>query len=273
MGVMNMSSGTSTYCIRITLGITFLLLASSSLLGIQWNSPLTISTMTSSSASASLVDTGIYDLLIITPEDFSRLLQPLIAHKNAMGISTKCVTLDEVYDRMFWDGRDNPEKIKYFIKTAYDQWGISYVLLVGDYKTIPVRYVYNADIEGYAEPCFISELYYADLYDAIGEFSTWDSNENGVYGEWLGDRAGDKNIDLYPDVSIGRLACKNAIEVKIMVNKIIEYETTAYDSAWFQTIVVVGGDTYPESLNPLWIGHEGEETNRRVLDNMSGFQL
>jgi len=45
---------------------------------------------------------------------------------------------------MYWYGRDNPEKIKYFIKTAVEQWGIKYVMLVGDYKKIPVRYVYNA---------------------------------------------------------------------------------------------------------------------------------
>jgi prepilin-type processing-associated H-X9-DG protein len=268
---MNMSKGASGYLKSIIVVIIFLCLASSSCLGMHWNVYPDKTTMTPSLFSVSLGGTSVYDLLIIAPDDFSRALKPLVDHKNAMGISTKFVTLDEVYDRMFWHGRDNPEKIKFFIKTAYDQWGISYVLLVGDFRRIPVRYVYNADIEGYPEPCFISELYYADLYDSAGEFSSWDSNENGVYGEWHGASAEDTDIDLSPDIYIGRLACTNVVEVKTMVNKIIEYETTAYGSSWFQRIVVVGGDTYPESLNPLWTGYEGEETNLRVLENMSDF--
>ena len=81
-----------------------------------------------------------YDLLIIAPEKFSAILQPLVNHKESVGISTKLVTLDEVYENMFWHGRDKQEKIKYFIKTAADEWGIKYVLLFGDFRQMPIRY-------------------------------------------------------------------------------------------------------------------------------------
>ncbi|RLF26332.1 MAG: hypothetical protein DRN01_04965, partial [Thermoplasmata archaeon] len=59
----------------------------------------------------------VYKLLIIAPKEYYNALQPLVNHKNNIGISTKLVALDEVYNRMYWYGRDNPEKIKYFIKT------------------------------------------------------------------------------------------------------------------------------------------------------------
>jgi hypothetical protein len=88
---------------------------------------------------------SIYDLLIIAPKQFVKALQPLIVHKNAMNVRTCLVTIDEVYQQMFWHGRDKPEKIKYFIKTAKEEWGITYVMLVGGFLEIPVRYVFNAD--------------------------------------------------------------------------------------------------------------------------------
>ena len=217
-------------------------------------------------------DCQTFDLLIITPAQFEKELEPLADHKNDVGVSTIIITLDEVYEETYWAGRDEPEKIKYFIKTAADEWGIQYVLLVGDFKQMPIRYVYNGDVNhGFHEPCFISELYYADIYDENGDFSSWDTDGDGIYGEWIDDEvseeAEDKNINLYPDVYVGRLACRNKFEVKIMVNKIIIYETSTFGEEWFNRIVVGAGDTYPK-IN----GNEGEENTMHVLENMSGFE-
>ena len=219
------------------------------------------------------ISPSVYDLLIIAPQKFVNELQPLITHKNNVGIRTHLATLNEVYHQMFWHGRDKAEKIKYFIKTAKEEWGITYVMLVGDFQTIPIRYVYNADNNtGWNEPCFISELYYADLYDKNHNFSSWDASNNGIYGEWYGHTAKDPDIDLYPDVFVGRLACINEAEVRVMVRKIITYETTAYGQGWFKRFVVVAGDTYPESLNPNWTGSEGEINTVDAIENMSGFE-
>jgi hypothetical protein len=216
---------------------------------------------------------SIYDLLIIAPKQFVKALQPLIVHKNAMNVRTCLVTIDEVYQQMFWHGRDKPEKIKYFIKTAKEEWGITYVMLVGGFLEIPVRYVFNADNNTFwNEPCFISELYYADLYDKNGDFSSWDASNNGIYGEWYGDVAKDPDIDLYPDVYVGRLACLNKAEVKTMVHKIITYETSTYGQEWFQRLVLVAGDTYPASENPNWTSYEGEVNTLNAIENMSGFE-
>jgi hypothetical protein len=77
-----------------------------------------------------------FDLLIITPAQFEKELEPLVDHKNDVGVSTIIITLDELYEETYWAGRDEPEKIKYFIKTAADEWGIQYVLLVGDFKSL-----------------------------------------------------------------------------------------------------------------------------------------
>ena len=214
-----------------------------------------------------------YDLLIITPKQFEISTQDLVDHKNQLGVKTKLVTLDQVYEEMFWHGRDEPEKIKYFIKNAVEEWNIKYVLLVGYFRLMPIRYVYNDEsFLGYPEPFFISELYYADIYDQNGNFSSWDYNNNGVFGEWKGENAQDRDIDLYPDVFVGRLACRNSIELKTMIDKIIKYETQTYDSDWFNKIVVIAGDTYPDGQYPFPTpDYEGEENAKTVLSYMPGF--
>jgi hypothetical protein len=218
-----------------------------------------------------------YDLLIITADDYINELDELVNHKENYGVKTKLVSLSRVFEEMFWNGRDQPEKIKYFIKEAYDFWNIKYVMFVGDFRKMPVRYVHNQDVlQGFYEPKFISDLYFADIYDEQGQFSSWDSDNDGVYGEWIDDGvsqgAEDKNINLYPDVYVGRLACRTKVEVKTMVDKIINYESTTSGSEWFNRIMVCAGDTYPESENPEWVGNEGERNTQRVLENMSGFE-
>ena len=206
-----------------------------------------------------------YDLLIISPIRFFRALKPLVQHKNSNNVSTLLVPLNKVYKEQKQLGRDNPEKIKLFIKDSIEKYGIKYVLLVGYFRIIPVRYVYNSDSELF----FISELYYADIYDQNGNYSSWDTNDNGIYGEWEGTEAQDKDIDLYPDVYVGRLACRNRLEVKIMVNKIITYETSTYGSDWFNHIVVCAGDTYPNGYYPFPTpDFEGEENAKIALSYM-----
>jgi len=215
---------------------------------------------------------SIYDLLILCPDAYHDLLIPLVEHKEEMGLSTKLVSLSTVYDEMFWQGRDNPEKIKFFIKHAYDYWGVHFVLLVGDFRSMPIRYVYNNEPSTYYEPRYISELYYADLYDDQGQFSDWNSNNNEFFGEWHGSSAQDQDIDLFPEVALGRLACMNTVEVKTMVRKIVHYETETFGQEWFDRFVVVAGDTYPPGEYPFNTDpFEGEENTLRAIDNMSGF--
>ena len=219
-----------------------------------------------------------YDMIILTPKYFSDDLQLLTEYKERYGIATKLVTLNDIYDGTYFEvqGRDKQEKIKFFIKSAIEEWDIQYVLLVGGKKGqlnswhLPVRYIC---IDDSYDSCHISDLYYADIYDSDGNFSSWDSDGDGLYGEWYyGEVAEDNGIDLYPDVYVGRLACRNRLEVMTMVRKIITYETMTYAKEWFKTIVVAAGDTLLECENANWTGYEGEETTQRVLENMSGFK-
>ena len=208
-----------------------------------------------------------YDLLIVAPDKWLNDLKPLVEEKEKHGIKTKLVSLSQC---LSMNGRDDAEKLKYYIKNEIEQDGIKYVLLVGGRKPgikeewyIPVRYVYVTWPEtGYIENRYISDLYYADIYDGDYNFSSWDSDGNGVFSEWRRMEPLQDKLDLYPDVYIGRLACRNKAELEIMINKIIDYEGSEIN----KKIVLVGGDTFePEGL-------EGEIVCDKSLEYLNGFE-
>lgn len=208
-----------------------------------------------------------YDLVIIAPSRFSNALQPLIDHKVAMGVSTLLKTTEEIYAE--YNGFDEAEEIKYFIKKALDTMGVSYVLLVGSIRNLPIRttWFFQRHHDHYWNETVLTDLYYADIYDADGKFSSWDTNENGMYGEVYINCPGVSDIcDFYPDVHVGRLPCDRVTEVRTVVNKIIRYETETAGESWFHNIILVGGDTFPD-----WNGNEGEIKNLLTAEIMSDF--
>jgi hypothetical protein len=223
-----------------------------------------------------------YDMVIIAPGEFTDALQPLVQHKQDNGISTQHATLTEIYNGAYFSaqGANKPEQVKYFIKDALDNWGIKYVMLVGGRNGglmqekwwCPVRYAHLDDQSNW-ETSYLSDLYFADIYKyEEGEevFATWDSNDNGIYAEWSGFKKDE--LDCYPDVFVGRLACRNSYEVEKMVEKIISYETTTAGSDWFKRFVGVAGDTFPAQSDP-YIDGEVTVTKSAGFVEDAGFDV
>jgi hypothetical protein len=209
----------------------------------------------------------IYDLVIIAPTEYSEALQPLVDHKNSYGIDTTIKTTESIFSE--YEGYDETEEIKYFIKDAIENWGVKYVLLVGSVDKLPIRttWIVMRWYNHYWNVSILTELYYADVYDEYGDFCSWDSDGDGKYGEVFINSPGDNDtVDLYPDVHIGRLACSNIEEVNIVVDKIIYYETNTFGQSWFNNILLLGGDTFPH-----WNGNEGEILNLMIEEIMSDF--
>jgi hypothetical protein len=199
-----------------------------------------------------------YDLVIITPQKFQNVWQKLANHKIDLGIDTLVKTVEDIYDE--YDGYDAPEDVKLFILDAYETMGAEYFLLGGGLKShinaddkdnrnegstdwyVPVRYTNIPEDNGHG---VISDLYYADIYKTGQQFEDWDSNDDHIYAAW--DFPGDPDdvLDLYPDVFVSRLPCRNKLEVRIIVNKIIKYESTGPgDKDWYSTMIGIAGKTF-----------------------------
>ena len=227
-----------------------------------------------------------YDLVIITPNVFIGELSTFVDHKNSIGISTVTKTVEEIYTQ--YSGYDNQEKIKYFIKDAIETLGVTYVLLIGGMKGqnyewyLPVRYTNNHAGKPY-ETGFISDLYYADIYKMENDevvFEDWDSNDNNIFAEFVSEyneTSGEYEIfekdilDCIPDVYLGRLPCREISELTIVIDKIIKYETNPLDPDWFNTFLLVAGDTYPNAEEPE--AYEAEIDTELSASYMDGFEI
>ncbi len=235
------------------------------------------------------------DLVIIAPKKFSKAIQPLVDHKNDHGVRTELKTVEDIFNE--YDGFDKPEEIKLFINDSVQTKGIKYVLLIGGLKRylndndrenanegtkdwhVPIRYSNLFEPEhgpnDTYDPGYVTDLYYADVYKIGGQFDDWDSNDDGIFAAWNKPGAGKDILDLYPDVYVSRLACRNRFEVKIMVEKIITYEESLADPSWFNKTIVIAGDGFQDQpdLNIIWNTNsldDGEYTIYAQSENDGG---
>ena len=203
-----------------------------------------------------------YDLLIISPDIFFSSLEKFVNHKISHGINTYIKDVAEIYNE--FSGRDEQEKIKYYIKYAIENFDISYVLLVGSLNHIPIRTTFVG--WHHSEMDIPTDLYYADIYDENGDFCTWDSNNNGIFGEYNWDDGKIDDVDLYADVYLGRIPCERNFDLNLVIRKIVDYENNCYGSNWFSRVLLLGGDTFPNHGNI-----EGEFVTDKIADEMDGF--
>ena len=195
-----------------------------------------------------------FDLLILCADGYENTLGKLVDHKEDMGLATKLIPLENIYSERYFDlpewCHDNQEQIKYFIYKAWETWNVSYILAVGGFRTFwgrdnpdvqfPIRY---SHLDDDAEPGYACDQYYSCFLNEAYEFDDWDSNDNGIFGE------NDDTYDPHPDIFFGRLACRNNIEVRTMIRKIITYETETYGSDWFNKILTITGDGFGDLDN------------------------
>ncbi len=192
-----------------------------------------------------------YEYVVITIPEFAGVFQKLADWKTDKGIRAKVVTTDFIKKNFRGDG---PGRIREFVKFAYKNWGTRWVLLGGDTEgqqgeIIPVRYarsgIKNTDIP--------SDLYYAALD------GNWNGNGNRIYGEF------NDNVDLTPEVFIGRASVDTAEEASNFVEKVLNYEKRPPKN-WVKKSVLCGAE-----LDEFTFAERGAEILAK--ESLKGFKL
>jgi len=187
-----------------------------------------------------------YALLIIAPQEFVEAVMPLAAHKNNIGIPTKILSLEQIYQT--YRGRDEAEKVKRCLALFQPNNGVRYAMLVGDGDRFPSRYIkwWNkiSDSDPQCSTLYVPvDLYYAALFKKDGSFDDWDGNHNGYFGEIPQDSSSDPinpdNVNVIPNLAVGRIPASTVPEVKVYVSKVINYERGTYGSSWAKTVLLV----------------------------------
>lgn len=163
--------------------------------------------------------------IIITKGEFIHYFEPLKIWKRKKGVNTEIFNLDSIIQN--FDGNSKPEKIRNFIKWAYTNLMTDYVLLggQGDYENnqeiLPRMDLFykSSGIQGipYDKDTIPSDMYYSNLD------GDWNFDGDNVFGEI------EDSVDLYADVYVGRAPCKDTNDVKVFVNKVINYEMNPPD--------------------------------------------
>lgn len=167
------------------------------------------SDLTFQSQTTNQIEGGVeWEYLIITHQDFDTTFKRLADWKKKKGIRYRIRTTQWIQSN--YSGDDLAEKIRNYIKTAYQDSGCVWVLLGGDTGVIPAR-IAHIEMQSITED-IPSDLYYADLD------GSWDDDGDYVYGEL------EDSLDLFPDVFVGRAPASTVEQAQTFINKVLTYE-------------------------------------------------
>jgi len=169
-----------------------------------------------------------HDYVIVTTTELLNAIasSDFVTWKASLGYKVRIVftTDTEITTQA---GGDLAEQIRNFLRTYYGPWGIEYVLLVGDYATVPMRYCYpdsTNHLNGAGNPAawpwagdVPTDYYYADL--SSPDTLSWDSDGDGFRGE-----CGQDSPDFLAEVYVGRIPTNNTTRITYTLNKMVSFE-------------------------------------------------
>lgn len=168
-----------------------------------------------------------YDMLIIAPAVFVAAFQPLKDYHDSTGVATQIHTLDQI-------GGNDPQTIRDYIRQEYLNRGIQYVLIGGDDDVIPAHDIYVVAWDRPDTP--VEYALPGDFYFSCLD-GTFNFDNDALWGEPTdGDGGGD--IDLFPDVHVGRFSGDSPQEITNLVSKTLAY--LASQSPYLQKVLLAG---------------------------------
>ncbi|MFH1679239.1 MAG: C25 family cysteine peptidase [Candidatus Eisenbacteria bacterium] len=190
-----------------------------------------------------------YDYVVITAEGLVGAItsSDFPAWKEALGHSVRIVLITDS-EIATQPGTDLTEQIRNFLRNYYATWGIEYVLLVGDYSTVPMpicypnpaNHVYNPNNPGLVAPGTPSDYYYADL--SYSDSASWDSDGDGYRGEYSED-----DPDFLAEVAVGRIPLNNTTRITYALDKLVDFEQDS--GPWKTSALLAGAILFFENQN------------------------
>lgn len=166
--------------------------------------------------------------LVLADPIYETMLEPLVAHRDNTTGCADYVSLDWIYAN--YTGWDTQEQIRNYLIDRFENHGLIYVLIVGDYG--PTTRISSLTLSGQNLDS-VTDLYYSDLD------GTWDANENHEYGEYS------DAVDYYSDIYVGRFSSEVDYRVEEMINRTLAYEQTPTAGDWNKTALLIGALLWP----------------------------
>ncbi|MEL6140913.1 MAG: type IX secretion system sortase PorU, partial [Bacteroidota bacterium] len=173
---------------------------------------------------------AVADMLIVTHPEFLQHAERLAEHRRTYsGLEVLLYTTEQVYEE-FSSGKEDPAAIRNFSRMLYERDpDFRFLLLVGD-GSFDHRDIYQLGTN------FIPAYEHQGIFTEINDFPADDFY--GIFG------TSNNGQPLDPDlnISIGRLPVRSADQARLVVDKIIRYDTDPLALGDWRTRMVFVGD-------------------------------
>jgi peptidase C25-like protein len=144
------------------------------------------------------------DYVVITRREFFDSLSPLVRLRQTQGFTVVLVDIADIYDE-FSFGEKTPYAVRDFLAYAKANWKKKprFVMLAADASHDPKNYLGLGDFD-----LVPSKLVDTDFMESPSDDWLSDFNEDGI-----------------AEIATGRLPARSVAELRVMVNKIIRYES------------------------------------------------
>lgn len=149
------------------------------------------------------------EYLIICLEAHADEYEVLKTWKTRKGVPAAIETFEDI--AAIYPGRDEPEQIRNCIEDYYLNQSTAWVVLTLSAPKARIRGCY-CEVGGTVDHEIPCDLYFADMD------GDWNSDGDADWGE-----TGD-DVDLYPDVYVGRLPANKGLQSSTIIDKILTYE-------------------------------------------------
>lgn len=195
------------------------------------------------------------DFLIITSKDLRWAFEDYAyTREKATSMSFKVVPVEDIYAA--YNEATNQLEIKRCIQDYITNNNTSYVLLGGDDTIVPPQY------------CVVDENRFPDLVPTDLFYACFDGtfNWNQDGDQYIGEKTGD-NVDLVPDVFLGRLPVRTANDVSGYKYKMERYLENSTSGTSYMENILSGGvrisrdgdierslnEQYEKVIQPNWL--------------------
>jgi hypothetical protein len=181
---------------------------------------------------------GTYDALVVANDAFADepALAAWVAHRSSQGHRLRVIRTSDVYDA-FRGGLHHYEAIHRLCQLAFANWGIEFVVLVGDGSEDPAHIVPTSGID-YVP----ARVRYFKVPSSSGGAALY---RNDLDDKYYAQVAGTAS-DFYPDLLLGRLPVGNRAELQAVLQKTELYDTpqSGDDSAWRKRVLMLSDDEW-----------------------------
>jgi len=202
--------------------------------------------------------TGVVDgapWVVIADSVHESTLQPLI-DLRAVTHGSAFVSTQWIYDN--YDGYDTQEQIRNYLVDAYQNQGLVYALIVGDFGE--TTRISSLNIGGNIMDS-VTDLYFSDLD------GSWDLDGDHQYGEYS------DGLDYYSDIYVGRFSSDVPALLANMVTKAVVYETDPPQGSWQTTALLAGAGLWVDDPPGYWGSFVCDSIDSRIPESWTVHKL